>query len=157
MIFVTVGTQLAFDRMISAIDNLNAEVKAEVFAQIGPSAITPQYIDFIDFMTPNEADEKFKEATLIVAHAGMGSILTALKYEKPILIMPRKAALEEHRNDHQIATANWVKGLKGVTVAQDENELVDLLKNSASIISGDSIPQYAEDKLISFLKNEINF
>ena len=45
-------------------------------------------------------------AAAIVAHAGMGTILTALETGKRLLVMPRRAALGEHRNDHQLATVS---------------------------------------------------
>ena len=39
MIFVTVGTQLAFDRMIKAVDEwAGARGRTDVFAQVGPAA-----------------------------------------------------------------------------------------------------------------------
>jgi UDP-N-acetylglucosamine transferase subunit ALG13 len=156
MIFITVGTQLNFDRLIKVLDDFYFETEQEVFAQIGPSKLEPKNIGFADFLSPKEADEMFKKASLIIAHAGMGSILTALKYEKPILVMPRKASLGEHRNEHQIATANWVKDLNGVSVADDETDLIEFLKKTDSILSGNGISPYAEERLINYLKEQIN-
>ena len=63
-----------------------------------------------------------RSSTAIVAHAGMGTILTALELGKPLLIMPRRAALGEHRNDHQLATAERFAAVDGVKVAFDETE-----------------------------------
>jgi UDP-N-acetylglucosamine transferase subunit ALG13 len=57
----------------------------------------------------------------------MGSIITALEMGKPLVIMPRRAALGEHRNDHQIATARHLQKHKTVRVAWDENELGEAL------------------------------
>ena len=54
---------------------------------------------------------------MIYAHAGMGTILSALKQDKPIIIVPRLASLKEHRNDHQIATAMRMDELGYVYVA----------------------------------------
>ena len=122
MIFVTVGTQLPFDRLIAAIDKWSIKnPMVKIFAQIGPTDKQPEHIEFYDFVTPDKADELFMKSRLIVAHAGMGSILTALKYRKPMLIMPRQASLGEHRNDHQLATAKWLGGTPGITVAWDES------------------------------------
>ena len=53
----------------------------------------------------------------------MGTILTALELGKPLLVMPRRAALGEHRNDHQLATVRRFAELGSVEVALDESEL----------------------------------
>ena len=62
-------------------------------------------------------------ADAIVAHAGIGTILTALEIGRPLLVMPRRAALGEHRNDHQLTTARRFAELGKVKVAFDEVEL----------------------------------
>jgi UDP-N-acetylglucosamine transferase subunit ALG13 len=67
------------------------------------------------------------EADVIVAHAGMGSIITALELSIPIIVMPRKADLGEHRNDHQIATAKRFLEQGRIHVAFDEIELTEKL------------------------------
>lgn len=59
----------------------------------------------------------------MVAHAGMGSVLTALEHDKPMLLMPRRAALLETRNDHQVATLRWLESKPGIYPADDEAAL----------------------------------
>lgn len=125
MIFVTVGTQLPFDRLISAVDAWAGSAPGrEVFAQIGPSSQAPRNIAHAQFVSPEECSERMAAAEAIVAHAGIGTILTALELGKPVLVMPRRAELGEHRNDHQLATARRFATLGKVDVAFDETELV---------------------------------
>ena len=76
-----------------------------MFAQIGPSALQTSTIEAARFLPPAECRERMLAADAIVAHAGMGTILSALELGKPLVIMPRLAAFGEHRNDHQLATA----------------------------------------------------
>jgi UDP-N-acetylglucosamine transferase subunit ALG13 len=97
----------------------------------------------------------FRSSSLIVAHAGMGSILTALRHKKPILIMPRKASLGEHRNDHQMATAKWLGSRPGVSVAWNEKELQSVLDNHKELNSGAGISDFASPELIQNLKSFI--
>jgi UDP-N-acetylglucosamine transferase subunit ALG13 len=124
VIFVTVGTQLAFDRLTAAVDDwAGATAGRKVFAQIGPSGLRPRHIEYARFTSPEECTERMQAATAIVAHAGVGTILTALEIGKPLLIMPRRAALGEHRNDHQLATAERFAAVGGINVAFDETEL----------------------------------
>ena len=128
VIFVTVGGQLPFDRLVHAVDEWAKDRRREdVFAQIGDSSNAPDYIQWENFVSPSEFRAKAEESDVIVAHAGMGSILTALELGKPIVVMPRRAHLGEHRNDHQWATANHLGQGLGIPVAADEAELIGLL------------------------------
>ena len=156
MIFVTVGTQLAFDRMIAAVDDwAGANPDVEVQAQIGPSKLRPRHVQCSEFLRPQEVDALNRRASLIVGHAGMGSILTALRYKKPIVIMPRKASLGEHRNDHQMATAKWLGNKPGVFVAWDERHLKEVLGNRKALAGGDGISEYAPRALLDKLSHFI--
>jgi UDP-N-acetylglucosamine transferase subunit ALG13 len=122
VIFLTVGTQLPFDRLVSAVDEWAETASEDVFAQIGPSALRPRHIKYVQFVSAAECADRLEAASSIVAHAGMGTILMALQLGKPLLVMPRRADLGEHRNDHQLATARRFAEL-GVAVAFDEAEL----------------------------------
>jgi UDP-N-acetylglucosamine transferase subunit ALG13 len=157
VIFVTVGTQLAFDRLVKAVDLWIGNNPGEkAFAQVGPAEYRPLNCESKDFVRPDKADALFREADLIVSHAGMGSILTALKYKKPILIMPRKAALGEHRNDHQLATAKWLGNKPGVTVAWEAEDVARLLDARFGLQGGDGISEFASPELIANLKKFIH-
>jgi UDP-N-acetylglucosamine transferase subunit ALG13 len=127
----------------------------DVFAQIGPTKFRPTHLRCAEFISPTDAERYTQEAQLIVSHAGMGSILTALKHRRPILIVPRKASLGEHRNEHQLATARWMAERPGVTVAWDEHEVVDSLNRRDAIAAGGSIPEVASDPLVPRLRDFI--
>ncbi|WP_289042490.1 glycosyltransferase [uncultured Aliiroseovarius sp.] len=127
MIFVTVGTQLPFDRMISMIDDLAAELSLDVFAQTADPAAQYTNIQHAPFLTPDEYEDILARTDVLVGHAGIGTILTAKKVEKPVIVMPRMASLGEHRNEHQKATAHHLAGHEGVYVAQTRDELRALL------------------------------
>ena len=129
MIFVTVGSQMPFDRLIAGVEQWAERTQraAEVFAQIGASQRVPKHIKWTREMGPDEFKQTCQRADFIVAHAGMGSILSAMELGKPIVVMPRLGRLMETRNDHQVATANWLKGRHGIDVAEDETHLPTVL------------------------------
>lgn len=129
MIFVTIGTQLPFDRLIRIIDNLAPQLNEEIIAQVYKCGFTPKNIKTVEFIAPDEFNSLFDKARLIISHAGMGTILSALQKNKPIIVFPRIAALGEHRNEHQLATARKFKEMGTVNVAMDEEELTALLLN----------------------------
>ena len=86
MIFVTIGTQLPFDRLIRIIDNLAPQLDEEIIAQVYKCGFTPKNIKTVDFFAPDEFNGPFDKARLIISHAGMGTILSALQKDKPIII-----------------------------------------------------------------------
>lgn len=127
MIFVTVGEQLPFDRLINAVDTWAFDSGQEVYAQIGNSQLVPNTIKYKQHLDPVEFQRAFLAADVIIAHAGMGTIITALELEKPLLVMPRQANLGEHRNDHQFATAKRFLEQGYISVAFDVPELIKKL------------------------------
>jgi len=130
MIFATVGTQLPFDRLIKGLDEwASSHVDDNIFAQTGNSTYIASNFSCAQSLAPSEFQYKLVSADLVVAHAGMGTILQCLDLSKPLIIMPRKADLGEHRNDHQIATAEKFKNFETIQVVENEQELLHALDN----------------------------
>lgn len=123
-IFVTVGAQMPFDRLIEAVDAWAADAEGvEVLAQIGDSELKPAHLPHTRFLEPPDFDRAYDEADVVVGHAGIGTLFAALERGKPILVLPREAARRETRNDHQIATAKAFARFPGVHVAWNAAEL----------------------------------
>jgi UDP-N-acetylglucosamine transferase subunit ALG13 len=124
MIFATVGTQLPFDRLLAGLDSwaaLNPGIP--ILAQTGRTARTFHHISSVRELDQTAFRERFTEARLVVAHAGMGTILSATELGKPVILMPRLARFGEHRNDHQRDTAAEMARLSNVTVVEDGEAL----------------------------------
>ncbi|MFA5865317.1 MAG: glycosyltransferase [Phycisphaerae bacterium] len=157
MIFVTVGAQMPFDRMVQAVDDwAGKRGKNDIFAQIGSTEFWPEHIQWTRFLDPPEFRKKLQAASVVVAHAGMGSIITALGLGKPILVMPRLGELGETRNDHQVATAKRFLELGCVSVAFDKKEMAKKLDKINDIKNGKMIGSHASPELLSTLRQFIN-
>lgn len=156
MIVVTVGTQLPFDRLIKMMDNVAPRIGRPVLAQTGLGTYTCQNIQAHANYSPIEFDAYVKDCDVIVAHAGMGTVLKAYKYRKPIIIVPRKAALGEHRNDHQIATVSQLVSRVGIYVAETEDELETLLQRELepAVPTEDMLERRAS--MLNFIRGLIN-
>lgn len=153
MIFVTVGTDLPFDRMVRVIDEWAGENRRnDVFAQIGEGGWEPENIRFANFLQPSEYVAHVKSAGIIISHAGMGTILSALYYQKPILVVPKRASLGEHRNEHQLATARRMLDMGNVNVAFDECELRERLNQIEDLKPPKPIGDSASDELLTNLR-----
>lgn len=153
MIFATVGTQGPFDRLIRTIDGwAGANGRTEVFAQTGPSDYRSEHIRTKRFIDATEFRERVEAASLVISHAGMGSIITALELGKRIIVMPRLASLGEHRNDHQVATAKRFAEQGAITVAFTEQELIDKLDQLQSLNETGRLTAQASPHLISAIR-----
>lgn len=159
MIFVTVGTQLPFDRLVKAVDLWASTHRGapEVFAQVGNTSVSFPNINSTKFIGHAGFWEKFLAAELIVAHAGMGSIIAALEQSKPLLVMPRKAELGEHRDNHQVSTAKRFAGMGYLQVADNGSELCSFLDNYQDIQSLKKLSNTASAELLKSLRGFVDF
>ena len=157
MIFVTVGAQMPFDRLVEAVDRWASDRnRDDVFAQIGQSGYRPQRIQCRQLLEPEEFRRRYEAASAIVAHAGTGSIITALQMGKPIIVMPRRASLMETRNDHQVATAEQFQKFASVTVAWNEDELASKLDQIDGLVGQAAVGQYASQELLEAVSGFID-
>ena len=124
MIFVTVGSQLPFDRLVDVVDAWAAEhADAELFGQVGDTEDPPAHFESVSTMTPEEYQRRFAEADLIVGHAGMGTIIAALEFGKPLLMLPRLGSLRESRNDNQVGSARHFRSFRLFEVVETAPEI----------------------------------
>jgi len=148
---------MPFDRLVRAVDEWAGERgRDDIFAQIGETAYRPEHIGYAAQVDPAQFRELVANAEAVVAHAGTGTILTALELGTPVLVMPRHGALMETRNDHQIATAERFRAMDRVEVAMDEAELVVRLDHLADLPARGLISTTASDGLIEAIRGFIS-
>lgn len=153
MIFVTVGAQMPFDRLITWVDDwASAHGRDDFAAQIGPTDFVPKTLEVIPFMDPPEFRRRMVEAKGVVAHAGMGTIITALELGKPILVVPRLGDLNETRNDHQVATAKRLAEDNLILAAYSEAEFAEKMLLLEEQSDAPPITAQAEDSLLARLR-----
>ena len=156
MIFVTTGTQAPFNRLVKVMDALAEELNGEeVIVQASGVDFVTKNVKVVGFLHPKEYNRIFNEARLVISHAGMGSIVSALTKGKPIIVIPRKAALGEHRDDHQVDSARKMESLGYVPVAYDEEQLkskiISMLMDESSVAEA-KIGEYASGSLVSSIR-----
>jgi UDP-N-acetylglucosamine transferase subunit ALG13 len=153
MIFVTVGSQMPFDRLITAVDEwAGRNPGCDVFAQIAASSLRPRNIRYTKFMIPEEFAQALHDAQLIVGHAGMGTIISALELGKQLVVMPRLGKLHETRNDHQVATARHFAAQGRVIVADDELHLPVKLDYAMTFHGSEPIETQASPHLLATIR-----
>ena len=129
MIFVAVGTQFPFNRLIEYMDQWAGEHNQEVIAQISDGDYIPQNMKWERFLNGEQYNKNIAEASVFVSHAGMGNIISAREQQTPIIVMNRQFKLGEHRNDHQADGLKWMGKLEGVFTASTQEELNQQIAN----------------------------
>ena len=132
MIFLTLGTQLPFDRLVREVDAVAGRIDEPIFGQIGRSQFAPVNFPFVAELSPHEFQQRIRAARVIIGHAGVGTILAARRENKPLLMMARLSANAEHRNDHQVATARRLGGLPGMYVVESQHDIEHYLHSNIS-------------------------
>jgi UDP-N-acetylglucosamine transferase subunit ALG13 len=137
-VFVSVGSMMPFDRLVQAMDDwaaANPAVAVEI--QIGRGRVEPRHARFVRLLSVDDYRRRVAEAQLFVAHAGMGSIISAIEAGKPLLMLPRLQGLGEHNSDHQLATAASIGNRPGLHVAGD---VADLQRRASTLLANSGAP-----------------
>jgi len=159
VIFVTIGSMFPFDRLIQKMDEWAAETKRDdVFAQIGNGKYQPKHMGFVRRFSQSDFSEMVTKSRVVVAHAGMGTVISAGCAGRPLVVLPRIERWGEHTTDHQIATANWLKSKPGIIVADMDTELPNAIEQALEmeISREEQLPEVADsgftDKLHSTIQ-----
>jgi UDP-N-acetylglucosamine transferase subunit ALG13 len=158
MIFVTVGSQLPFDRLIQAIDEIAPSLKDNnIVAQVFGMKYQPKNIKTLDYIAPADFKGYIDAADLIISHAGTGTILSVAQLAKPLIVFPRSGKLKETRNDHQMATCRKLEEISLLQVAYDKHELKEKIdafyRNELPLMH--KITSYASPELLNSISSFI--
>jgi UDP-N-acetylglucosamine transferase subunit ALG13 len=135
MIFVTVGSsKIPFDRLLRAVDA--AEFDEPLVVQHGASAVRPYGAECVDYLDHGRFVELVRDARVVVTHAGVGSIMTALGEGKRPVAVPRRASLDEAVDDHQVAFARRAGELGLVTLVEDVARLAPAVTAANGVAAG---------------------
>ncbi len=125
MIFVTVGTHHdPFQRLLGALGALDGE---ELVVQYGPASPPPGVARAEADMPFDEMLACFAEAEKVITHAGVGSILCATRAGHTPLVVPRRADLGEHVDEHQAELTQALAERGAVRALRDTAELAAAL------------------------------
>lgn len=127
MIYGTVGTHDSdFGRFINALDAIAASTGERVVIQTGLSRTRPVHAEHFAFKPREDVLAIQREARVIVCHAGIGSIIDAMKAGKPLIVVPRLKRFDEHNTDHQLDIARAVERRGWGKAITDIDELAAL-------------------------------
>jgi UDP-N-acetylglucosamine transferase subunit ALG13 len=156
VIFVTIGSLFPFDRLIRIVDELAPAMPDEAFfAQIGDGTYVPANMPYARLLTRDEFSAKLAASKVIVAHAGMGSVITAMELGKPVVLVPRVLEWGEHTTDHQMATARWLEGRPGIHVCMQDADLPGAIAAARAGAQGGRMSREAPEPFTRKIRNFI--
>lgn len=158
MIFVTIGTMYGFSRLIKEMDKIAGQIEEEVIMQIGETKYEPVNTKYFRYASREEMNEIYKNSRIVVCHAGIGSIISALEYKKSIIVVPRSKEYEEAIDDHQFEITRELEKEGMINAIFDIRQLNNVLMNK---ISDNNEKNHNNDgnrntELIKSLKEYIN-
>jgi UDP-N-acetylglucosamine transferase subunit ALG13 len=130
MIFVTVGLErFPFDRLIRCVDALVGAltIQEETFVQLGSSKTVPQNCTWMRSLEYAAFIDKICSARIVITHAGVGSIISCLRYRTIPIACPRQRDHGEHVDDHQVEFLRHLEELNTVIPVYDLNDLASCI------------------------------
>ena len=122
MIFVTVGTlHFPFERLLRAVDGLPGD--EELIVQSRAPGTRPARGRFVEDLTYEQLVAEVSRARVVVCHAGVGSVLTALANGKRPIVVPRLQRYGEAVDDHQLPFGRRLAEAGLVTLVEDPAQL----------------------------------
>jgi UDP-N-acetylglucosamine transferase subunit ALG13 len=134
-------------------DEIAGKIDEKIIMQIGYTNYKPMNAEHFSFVDNFEEILKLnRESRVVVSHAGAGSIVTALKQNTPVIVVPRLKKYNEHMNDHQLEIAHAMSENKNVTVICDVESLEECLKSEFNFVEKSN-----DNKLVCHLKSYLSF
>lgn len=133
MIFVILGTQkFQLNRLLKLIDEEieKGRLTESVFAQIGNSNYIPQNYEWVKFLDKDKFEQKINESDIVITHSGVGSIITAINSQKPVIVFPRLKEYKEHVDDHQLEIADAFSKKEFVIKYREDMALSEQISNA---------------------------
>lgn len=136
MIFVTLGTQkFQLNRLLTVLDEYveRGLIKDEIIAQVGNSDYVPKGYKTYPFLDKAEFDQYIQKSSLVITHSGVGSIISALQYKKPVIVYPRLKKYNEHVDDHQLDIAQAFAKKGYILCCNEQDHLMTLIEQSTTM------------------------
>lgn len=156
LIFVTLGTQdKPFTRLLEALEKEieKGNIKDEVIVQAGSTKYKSKKMRLFDLISQETFSDYMQKADIIITHGGVGSIVTALNFEKKVIAAPRLAQFGEHVNDHQLQIIKCFEQKNYILPLYDFEKLNEVIEKSKTFIPSKFISN--KDNFLKFIERLI--
>jgi len=156
LIFASVGTARDFSRLVKEIDKAASKTKEKFIIQMGGTDYKPKHCKYFKYVENFDTYQNYmKNASVLIVHAGLGSIINSLNARKPLIIVPRRAKHNEHKNDHQMDISKQLEKDPRVIVCYNPKDLEKKIK-LAKKLKVKKIKPVEKEKMFKTLKTFID-
>lgn len=132
LLVATVGATLPFPRLVATV--LQAKkaglISEDVLLQVaqGADQIAPvPGVTIVDSLSFDDLRNALAKARIVISHGGTGSIITALQAQCGTIVIPRRFALGEHYDEHQLEISEAFEARGLIQLAHDMQTLAAAL------------------------------
>ena len=124
------------------------DINEEIIMQTGSTDFSTDKdnIKVYKYLPPEQFAKYLNEATQIITHAGVGTLVQGLKLNKKMIVAPRLKKYKEHVNDHQLQILKTFEESGYIIPLYDFNDLDKKIKE-------DFKPNKFESNNESFIDN----
>lgn len=160
--FVSVGhAAQPFNRLLDKVAEIVHRLPPPVIVQRGSTVFEAPNCEMHAFITMEDFSKWISLASLVISHAGAGSVIHAVRAGKVPVVMPRRANCGEIADDHQIEFAIEMEKSGKVIVAMESNDLEGAISRALArqaiprqqdlrsplvALIGERLDAYAEDR-----------
>lgn len=159
-IFVMFGTQdKRFDRLMDAILSSKSVEQHDFYMQLGYTVGDfGEKVHYQQYYLEEELLEEIEKADIVITHAGVGSIVAALKLNKRTIVVPRLGKYKEQNNDHQIQIMNRYKENGYIIALEDLSKLDETIENAVHFIPKEyqADKQGILDEIVTFIQENVD-
>jgi UDP-N-acetylglucosamine transferase subunit ALG13 len=130
LVVVTVGTDHhPFDRLVRWVDTWasDATPRVKCFVQTGTSTVTPRVAEWAPYVSRDELRSLMSNAAAVACHGGPATIMDSRRAGVKPVVVPRRRALGEHVDDHQVLFARRAARAGDVDLVESEEGLRAIL------------------------------
>jgi len=154
--FVTLGNgHQPFARLLQAVTDARVVLPEPVVVQHGHTSCNAPWATTVSFLAPEAYEGHVRDASVVVTHAGAGSVLHAVRAGKVPIVMTRLARFDEIVDDHQVEFASAMSDQGRVLLIQDARDL-ERAVSEAMRRQGDMAFRSAEPPLVEEVKRVLD-
>jgi len=151
LILVLCGTQKQdFSRLINEVAVLADEY--DIIVQGGHNNYQSDKMTLLNFISPNNLQQLYEQAEVVITHAGAGSMIQSLKNQKKTLAVPRLSKYGEHVNDHQLELSKKLEELGYLLVYNDGDNFRDMFEKTKQFTPK---PYKLQGQILSLIDEEL--
>lgn len=151
-VLITTGTaeEYDFSRLLKIIDELcdrQILLSDDLIVQSNGNTYIPKNFEVHSMFSRAKFEQALQDADYLISHAGTGSVISALKAEKKVILFPRLEQYGELIDNHQLEICKAFEEKGYVLVAKDKEELITCI-NKIRVF----LPEKFQSNTLNFVK-----